>query len=168
MKLNLSTKKLTELFKIRSGDYHAISELESGNIPLVSCADTNNGVVGLFDIPDDKTYQNTITVAYNGQPLTTKFHPYKFGTKDDVAVLIPIYAMKSTTLLFIAALLNEYRWKYSYGRKCYREKLQAVTIEIPVFCLNGKEMLDEDTMMEFCPNDYSIFIPRWLYDLTQN
>ena len=76
---------LSELFDVRSGDFHAFTELDSGNIPLVSCGETNNGVIGRFDIPDDKIYGRCLTVAYNGSwPLLTKYHPYRFGAKDDV------------------------------------------------------------------------------------
>nr|WP_276978067.1 hypothetical protein [Ferrimicrobium acidiphilum] len=37
----------------------------------------------------------SVTVAYNGSwPLLTKYHPYKFGTKDDVGLLIPKNPLK--------------------------------------------------------------------------
>jgi hypothetical protein len=80
--------KLRELFRVRSGDFHAVNELDPGHTRLISCGDLNNGLVGYYDIPKDQRYGRTLTVAYNGSwPLTTKFHPYEFGAKDDVAVL---------------------------------------------------------------------------------
>ena len=83
-------------------------ELDSGDVPLVSCGDIGNGVIGYFDIPADRQYSHAITVAYNGSwPLTAKFHPYKFGTKDDVAVLIPKTEMSESALLYVAAILND-------------------------------------------------------------
>lgn len=135
--------KIDQMFQVKSGDYHANEELDSGKVPLIACGETNNGFVGYFNIPLDKTYHRAITVAYNGRPLTTKFHPYRFGAKDDVAVLLPRKSMQDTTLLFIAAQLNRMMWRYSYGRKCYREKLQNVSIHVPVIHSNGKKQTEE-------------------------
>jgi len=146
MAAEFAEKRLDELFVVKSGDYHAANALDPGHVPLVSCGDANNGVIGYYDIPDTMTYQRAITSAYNGQPLTTKFHPYEFAAKDDVAVLIPRRAMKETTLVFIAALLNMQRWRYSYGRKCYREKMYGITLSIPVAEDDEDQWVDEDAI----------------------
>src|SRR3990167_8251652 len=120
------TYKVAELFAVNSGDFHALSELDAGDVPLISCGDLNNGLVGYFDIPEKKRYDHAITVAYNGSPLTTKFHPYPFGAKDDVAVLTPLKPMGECAVMYVAALLNRMTWRYSYGRKCFKEKLGSV------------------------------------------
>jgi len=120
------------LFEIKSGDFHATKELDNGDIPLISCGDFNNGLVGYFDIPDEKQYSNVITIAYNGRPLTAKFHPYSFGAKDDVAILLPKFDLQEKTLIYIASLFNRQTWRYSYGRKCFKGKLKYLTISIPV------------------------------------
>jgi type I restriction enzyme M protein len=128
----LSEWKVEDLFTVKSGDFHAMKkELDLGEIPLISCGDADNGFVGNFDIPENKRYRRCLTVAYNGQPLMTKFHPYEFGAKDDVAVLIPKREMRDSTLLFIAAFLNRLQWRYSYGRKCFRQKLRSVEVLLP-------------------------------------
>jgi hypothetical protein len=148
MNLKLRSVAIDTLFEVHSGDFHAIKELDPGTVPLVSCGDTNNGVVGYFDIPKEFTYQNAITVAYNGSwPLLTKFHPYRFGAKDDVAVLIPRSETGRETLIYVAVMLNRLTWRYSYGRKCFRQKLQNVTIPIPVIGA-GKELELNRTMIE--------------------
>ncbi|MDQ4121668.1 MAG: hypothetical protein M3209_09510 [Acidobacteriota bacterium] len=147
MNSNLTEKKLDALFQVKSGNFHSTSELDIGNTPLISCGDANNGLVGYFDIPEELAYQHTLTVAYNGQPLTTKFHPYKFGAKDDVAVLLPRQPMLDTTLLYVASQLNSAMWRYSYGRKCFREKLRSVTIFVP---MNG-DSVDENAIANLCP-----------------
>jgi len=121
-----------ELFQLVPGHFHARSELDQGDVPLVSCGWENNGVLGHFDIPDEDTHERALTVAFNGAPLTTNFHPYKFGAKDDVAVLVPLSPMTDGVLIYTAALLNAKRWRYGYGRKCYREKLRNVSLSLPV------------------------------------
>jgi hypothetical protein len=115
--------KVSRLFEVVSGDYHALKELEPGKIPLVSCGDTDNGVVGYYAIPPANQYKDAITISYNGSwPIMAKFHPYAFGAKDDVAVLVPRKPLKHLSLFYVAALFNRMTWRYSYGRKCYREK----------------------------------------------
>lgn len=146
--------KVEELFKVCSGDFHATAELDPGNIPLISCGDTDNGLVGYFDIPETQTYKECLTVAYNGSPLLTKYHSYRFGAKDDVAVLTPLAPMKETTLLYIATLFNRMTWRYSYGRKCFRQKLEKVTLSVPVVGSNNGFCIDEDHISQIFPKSY--------------
>ncbi len=144
--------KIVTLFEVVSGDFHAIKELDTGNIPLVSCGDTDNGVMDYFDIPKDKQYHDTITVAYNGSwPIMSKFHPYAFGAKDDVAVLIPRHEISRLGLLYTAALFNRMTWRYSYGRKCFKGKLEDVDIAIPTITKGGVSMVDEEAVRKAFP-----------------
>jgi len=140
----MSYRRVDDLFIVKSGDYHTKASLDDGSTPLVSCGDSNNGVTGFFDILTERTYQNCLTVAYNGLPLTTKYHPYRFGAKDDVAVLKPIKPMMNTTLLYLAALLDRRKWRYSYGRKCYRQKFCENKLYVPIVNVSGSEELDEE------------------------
>lgn len=121
----------TDLEETTPGDYHSTEELDPGKTPLISCGDTENGLVGYFDIPEDTLYRNTFTIAYNGKPLTTKFHLVPFGAKDDVAVFKNSKNFSVQTLLFIGAMLNLQRWRFSYGRKCYNKKLKMQKILLP-------------------------------------
>jgi hypothetical protein len=149
---------LSELFKIKSGDYHAKYKLESGNIPLISCGDLDNGLIGFYDIPKEKQYSNTITVAYNGIPLTTRFHPYIFGAKDDVAICINSNQLRLTTIIFIGMLLNRLSWRFSYGRKCFQNKLKYLKISLPI---DAEGNLEQD-YMEGCVKNTSY------WDLIEN
>ena len=135
---------LHELFTVKSGDFHAIKELDPGRIPLVSCGDINHGLVGYFDVPKEKRYRDAITVAYNGQPLTAKFRPYIFGAKDDIGILKPHDEVGPRAMVYVATVLNARRWRYSYGRKCFKNKLETVEIEVPVIKTDdGSLRLDE-------------------------
>ena len=138
--------RMDELFDVKSGDYHAIAELDDGDTPLVSCGAINHGFVGRFNIPPEKQYRDTITVAYNGLPLTAKFRPYEFGTKDDIGVLIPHQPLSELALVYIAALLNSMRWRFSYGRKCFRTKLRGLEIDVPAVRHKGLIQIDESNI----------------------
>lgn len=142
MSAQYKTFKIKDLFHVNSGDFHATKELDPGDVPLISCGDYNNGLVGYYAIPANKQYSKALTVAYNGRPLTTKYHPYKFGSKDDVAVLVPKVPMTQAVLLYVAALLKRMIWRYSYGRKCFKEKLQDVKIVLPVRKQDGESVID--------------------------
>jgi hypothetical protein len=74
--------------------------------------------------------------------LTAKYHPYEFAAKDDVAICIPRAPLRLTTELFIQMMINRERWRYSYYRKCFAEKLRRFVIHLP----SKKAGLDEDTM----------------------
>ena len=145
--------KLGDIFQITSGDYHAVAELDAGTVPLVSCGDVNHGFLGLFDIPPENTYADCITVAYNGQPLTAKFRPYGFGAKDDVGVMIPHQPLGQLTLVYIAGQINALRWRFSYGRKCFKDKLSRLEIDVPAYLHDGTVRIDEGAIAEVIPLD---------------
>lgn len=159
---NFVLKKVKDMFDVKSGDFHAVKELDPGKTPLISCGNSNNGLIGYFDIPDKNIYSNAITVAYNGQPLTAKFHPYKFGAKDDIAILIPKEPLNNTSMLYIASLLNNSRWRYSYGRKCFRDKLRDFELLVPVIISDEEAKLDENAILRLFPRTYHEFIPTKL------
>jgi hypothetical protein len=148
---------LTRFFKIKSGDYHATSELDEGTVPLISCGDSENGLVAYFEVEASTQYQDNITVAYNGLPLTSKFHPYRFGAKDDVAVLVPKTKLQELTLIFFASMLNLQRWRYSYGRKCFRKKLERLSVYVP---LTADGDLDENFIEGLTSRNVDTFIPQ--------
>ena len=140
--LNVDYKEffINDLFKINSGEYHSINNLDKGKIPLVSCSDADNGISGFYNIPERNTHKDCITIAYDGRPLTAKYHNYKFSAYDNVGVLNPIKETKKTTLIFITILVNIQRWRYGYGRKCYKQKLEWIKLKLPV---NNEGKLDE-------------------------
>jgi hypothetical protein len=152
---------VSTLFEVVSGDFHALKELEPGDIPLVSCGDTDNGVIGYYDIPADCRYRRSVTVAYNGSwPIMAKFHPYVFGAKDDVAVLMARYDMTTAELVYVAALLTRMTWRYSYGRKCFREKLENVQLPAAVVEQDGVTRLDTAVITRLLPDGPNGIIER--------
>lgn len=164
---------ITDIFIVNSGDIHAANQLDGGGVPLISCGQGDNGLVGFFDIDEDLIYQNAITVAYNGIPFTTKYHPYQFAAKDDVAVLQPRRALRVPTLLYIVAVLNSKIWRYSYGRKCFKNKMKKSYLLLPGEYVDGRFVIDEDyieslwskSLADYTPaprrNDGGYTIQQW-------
>ena len=145
--------KLGDIFQINSGDYHAVAELDVGTVPLVSCGDVNHGFLGLFGIPPENTYADCITIAYNGQPLTAKYRPYEFGAKDDIGVLVPHEPLGQLTLVYIAGQINALRWRFSYGRKCFRDKMSRLEIDVPAYLDDDALRIDEGSIADVIPLD---------------
>lgn len=135
---------LGALYTLKPGDYHRLTVLPKGQIPVVSCGDTNNGVCGYFAVSPDHIYRDKMTIAFNGSTLAAKYHPYDFAAKDDVAICFPRQPLRLTTELFIQVMVEQERWRFSYYRKCYRQKLEQTTIQMPV----KQGQLDEEGMQE--------------------
>jgi len=118
--------------KITRGHFHATAKtLTLGSIPLISCKQGGSGVTDYFDVQDEFTFENAVTIAANGQPLTSFFHPYKFTANDDIIVCVPKEGILPETILYVVAYLNRLKWRFSYGRKCYRKKIDKIRIAFP-------------------------------------
>jgi len=131
-KLNLKPFALGDIYNLEPGHFHSVGQLPSGSIPVVSCGDLDNGVIGYFDVGNAPMFADRITIAFNGEnPLTAKYHPYKFAAKDDVAICHPKSPLLPTTELFIQTMVNRERWRYSYYRKCYADKLWRFEVALP-------------------------------------
>ncbi len=138
---------ITQIFRepINTGFYHISNELDLGKIPLISCSSIGSGVEEWVNVPTTEividrrggenainvVYKNAITIASDGKPLTSFFHYYNFCAKDNVMVCFPVKEYKLTTLLFIVAQLNTLIWRFSYGRKCYLNKVHKIKIFLP-------------------------------------
>ena len=135
---------ITYIFKtpIKTGEYHVSSELDAGVVPLISCSAENNGFEGKFDVPITSTIKNAITIASDGQPLASYYHYYPFVAKDNVIIGIPNRSYRFTTLLFFATQFNSLRWRFSYGRKCYLNKIHKIKIFLPF--KQSADEIDED------------------------
>lgn len=142
VKVNFKRFALGDIFDLEPGDYHSVGHLPAGDTPVVSCGDLDNGVCGYFDIKKH-VYDHKLTIAFNGATLSAKYHPYRFAAKDDVAVCSPKKPLRLTTLIFLQVMLRREQWRFSYYRKCYKDKLVRVTVPMPVDRRGG---IDEDAI----------------------
>lgn len=131
-KPNFEAFPLDVLFELLPGDYHNASDLPDGDVPLVSCGDADNGVSGFVSVPPEHVYNRRLTIAFNGMnTLTTKYHPYDFATKDDVAICFPRKPLRVSTLVFVQMMMAREKWRYSYYRKCFMDKLKRQSVMLP-------------------------------------
>lgn len=133
---------VTELFDLERGHFHALDKLEKGKHLTVSRVTDNNGVVGFYEKPKKaKVFPaGTMTISTVTGDAFIQYEP--FIATDNVVMCIPKIPLRETTLIYIQVLLNKSKWRYSYGRQCYKGSFEKTIIELPV---NG-DTLDEDYM----------------------
>ncbi|MFA5838944.1 MAG: restriction endonuclease subunit S [Candidatus Paceibacterota bacterium] len=97
-----------------------------GKIPFISSGDTDNGVVGFFDLKP--MYKNVISVARTGSVGSSFYHPYSCVINSDCIVLEPKQKFTQEQMLVFVTLLRKNIYRYSYARKVTPERLLATEI----------------------------------------
>lgn len=158
---------VTDIFDLKRGSFHSIARLDEGPYPTISRSSTDNGLIGFYERPErliHKVVENIVTTkvikATLWKPGTITvstvtgdafIQPVPFIATDNVVLLIPktnYESMRLTTLIFITVMINEVKWRYSYGRQCYQVKFATTDIMLPFKV--GK--LDEDFMQQAIEN----------------
>lgn len=128
---------MTELFgaigsEITRGDVHALNKEDPGLTPVVTTSTDMNGIESFYELEGWKRHSNIVTVASNGTPLTSFYHPYEVVVKDDLFICNPPDEMPIATVFYIITALNRLTWRFSYYRKCYLNKLNKISVPMPV------------------------------------
>lgn len=130
------TFMVTDIFDLGRGNFHSISDLDVGEHPTISRVSTDNGCVGFFDRPSQKAKiwsPGTVTVSsVTGDAFV---QPIPFIATDNVVLCTLKKEHKNlalSSLFFIVAMLNHIKWRYSYGRQCYKTKYAKTQITLPV------------------------------------
>ena len=89
--------------------------------------------------------------------MTTFYHPYTFTADDDMLVCVPMRWLKLSTIYYVVAYLNKQQWRYSYGRKCFANKVDKIFVELPV-TPDGE--IDQQTIEDLIPVDIKSKIPE--------
>ena len=149
----LKTFSITELFLLERGQFHAIDRLEKGKLATISRISTENGLVGFYEKPSEaKEYPPlTITVSTVTGHAFLQINP--FIATDNVVICKPKKPYKITTLLYIQAFLNKVKWRYSYGRQCYKRIFQKTIVFLPI---TNKNEIDEEYIAKIVKNQ-----PYW-------
>lgn len=130
-KANFKETIITELFDLERGQFHAIDKLEQGNCPTISRVSTDNGLVGFYKKPSKAIlYKNHfITISTVTGDAFLQFTP--FIATDNVLICKPKTPLRVTSLVYIQALINKVKWRYSYGRQCYKRTFQKTVVYLP-------------------------------------
>ena len=123
---------LGKLFDIRKGQRVTRATRRPGTTRFVGASEKNNGVTDMCDL--DPNYQgDCLTCVYNGNSVGFTFYQDQpFFACDDVNVLIPNEPMSRLAQLFIAAVIQHGRSRFTYGYKWTLGRMKTTTIRLPV------------------------------------
>lgn len=149
--IKFETFNINEIFKLIRGDFHALDKLGTGEFPTVSRITENNGIVGYFEKPDHAKVHPKLRITISTTSGDAFVQLHEFIATDNVVILKPIQALKETTLFFIASMINRERWRWSYGRQCYKTKLSKLDFFLPA---KTNKTIDEDYIEKIIETSY--------------
>lgn len=124
--------EINQLFDVtgtRTTKIDDLIETGIGSKPYVTTQATNNGVRGFYDYSTELGNVITIDSAVLG---FTSYQANDFSASDHVEKLIPRFAINKYIGLFLSTIINQERYRYSYGRKFNQVKIRNTKIKLPV------------------------------------
>lgn len=131
--------ELSQLFEITGTKTTSLEQLEQygiGNYPYVTTQSTNNGIANRYNYYTEKGNVLVIDSAVKG---FCSYQGNNFSASDHVEKLIPKIYFNKYIGLFLATIINQENFKYSYGRKFNQDKIKKTKIKVPV---NEKNTID--------------------------
>ena len=124
--------RIGDLFDIKRGNVKGIKGLASGDVPVVSAKETNNGVAQRADVVPQFD-AGTISVSVNGAVgyATVQQKPWS-GTGDVMALLL--HGEHEPTVLAklaVCTLIREEGQRFGYARKLNQERLENMMVRLP-------------------------------------
>lgn len=120
--------KITALFSIGVARSKSTDDYLPGEFPFVTNTIINNGVVRYVEpFEDDKIFDGP-AICISGLGYATvhfgRFLP-KGNGGDSCTILLPKDALTKSELLYYAALFNtQHGWRFSFGRKASRPRIE--------------------------------------------
>lgn len=124
--------EINQLFDVtgtRTTKIDDLIETGIGSKPYVTTQATNNGVRGFYNISTELGNVITIDSAVLG---FTSYQADDFSASDHVEKLIPKFSLNKYIGLFLSTIINQERYRYSYGRKFNQIKIRNTKIKLPV------------------------------------
>lgn len=127
---NWTTFRLSELFKVEKGKRLTKADMELGNTYFIGSSDSNNGITSKIN-KKPIFNENTITVNYDGSVGESFYQPMPYWALDSVNVLVPKFNLNSYIGLFITTIIKQEKYRYNYGRKWGKERMESSEIKLP-------------------------------------
>lgn len=131
--------RLDSIFDVHKGKRLTKADMEKGETFFIGSSDSNNGITDrIGQAPIFK--ENTITVNYDGSVAEAFYQPRKYWALDSVNVLYPKFKLNPFIGLFIATVIKLEKYRFNYGRKWGKEKMEQSLIKLPA--KNGQPDFD--------------------------
>jgi hypothetical protein len=139
--------KVTQLFSLEHGDFHSLNDLDHGRYPTVSRIEYNNGIAGYYNKPTEANVYPPLTLTVSTVTGDCFVQLEEYIATDNVVILTPLFPLKRETLFFIAMMINKEKWRWMYGRQCYKNKFATTSVYLP--CQETGE-INEDLIKNIC------------------
>lgn len=124
-----------DLFKVKKGKRVIVDEImdTQGKHNFVSAIKNNNGVFCKTHLEPNQS-ANVITVNYdgNGGVAEAFYQDTSFWALDSVNVLYPKFKLNPFVALFLVTLIRKERYRFNYGRKWHKDRMEKSIIRLPV------------------------------------
>ncbi len=125
---------LGDLFTFEKGERLTKPDRITGNIPLVTAGENNNGVSENISLEvfnkKKKIFGNKITIDMF---FNVFYHDYNYFSDDNVHTLLPVgFTLNKYSASFLITILSELKYKYAYGRQVRLMRLPLEKIKLPV------------------------------------
>ncbi|HEY4493208.1 MAG TPA: restriction endonuclease subunit S [Candidatus Paceibacterota bacterium] len=142
---------ISDLCNIERKYYSYMEEVDKSveRTPYVTTTEYDNGA-GMFCNEAPIFGKNSVSVSLDGRSGLTFFQTNDFIAGEKTAVLTSKEIKNKSLLIYIGTIIRTYGWRYSYGRKLSVERLEKMTIPMP---LKGKNY-DLDYIDNLVKNSY--------------
>jgi hypothetical protein len=147
--------RLLDIFIIKSTKTREIINYdENGDVPFIASGSSNNGVEKFVYTDEKLDKGNCITVS--SIDCSSFFQEKDFLGRGHGAVN-KIYSSKLNkyNALFLCTILNAEKYRYSYNRQCFLDKLSQTVIKLPA--------LPNPNYSENTKNKEQSYIPDWQF-----
>lgn len=130
---------VSEIFDILNGSGLTKDEVSEhpGNVPAVQSGEENSGILGYINldyaVKVGYTYTTSrcLTVARSGTAGSVHYFPHGCVIGDSAKILLAKDNISEKSYLFLQTILEQLKYKYSYGRKVTEEKYKQEVIALP-------------------------------------
>ena len=121
---------INDLFTVSYGQHDLTykGDLESGDTIVISSQGVDNGCYGFFNV-EPKYSPPFVTVPRTGSIGHAFVQEFPCAVTDDLLILQPKTDMETEKLYFVAALIRQDKWRYSYGRKITPFRIGSLNVD---------------------------------------
>lgn len=136
--MNLNSEKwkefqFDEIFNIERGESLYITDCEEGVTPYASASAENNGISQHLDVAPNRE-GNCLVINYDGSVGEAFYQaePF-FASEKIVTVTLKKHEMNMFIALFLATVIKQEKFRYSYGRKwSVNSVMKSSVIKLPI------------------------------------
>ena len=140
---------VTKIFNLSKGVFYPVDTYTDGEVPLVTAAETNNGIMKMTDL-EAAISSNCITVGKVG--MSAFYQEKPFCCSHDVTIFESKYEKFNKYIaMFIIGVMSLEKFRWDYGRQIQLNACKTVNIKLPTLKNKlGKPILDSEN--EFIPD----------------